>query len=520
MADKLEELYQKYSRLSSAEDISQQSEEYEECIKHKKGSGSEKKLVAQIIGQYFKHFPKLEETAFEAIIDICEDNDPSIRISAIMVLPILCKQSKKLVHKVADILIQLMMILEDQEFNVTCNSLSQVFRAYPEKTLSVLFVYILKLKDKPSAREDVVKYIYKKLVTLDPKITAICMELLIEEGKKILEDSTVTEFLTIISFLTNTKLTQTTTGQQELVSAIAQRAKLDQEFDVEDQGTCHRLIICTEHALPLFSASVESTEFVKFYCQEVLAKWDALADIKDGEVSVQPQLLRQLAALSAYCGKLDTASPYVVHIFDKLKRYMPLPPEDGNIDDMPNLDFTSVECLLYAFHRLARQSPDFLTADPAVHRDFKSRLNYFSRGVAGCLRSLEKVQENEKKDDKKIKLAPVMLANINTLIKDLLHQTPIYKCNVQLSFRSASSSSKKEADEPSTVQKRHTPIQFDSSNGSNNKQMRFNKSSESMKLYKPPSGKFSNNFKSYNHPRGSGRGRGGRGKRGSRDWNY
>ncbi|XP_050503779.1 apoptosis inhibitor 5 [Diabrotica virgifera virgifera] len=517
MADKLEELYQTYSRLSSAEDISKLSKEYLECISHREGSANEKKLVTQIIGQYFKHFPQQEDISVDALIDICEDNDPSTRISGIRVLPTICKQSKRLVHKIADILIQLMMVLEQQEFNVTCNSLSQVFRAYPEKTLNVLFVYIFKL-NKPSAREDVVKYIYKKLVTLDPNITAICMDLLIEKGKKILEDSTVTEFLTVISFLTTTKLTQTTTGQQELLNAIEQRAKLDQEFDVEENN-CHRLIICTEHALPLFSASVESTEFVKFYCQEVLSKWDALADIKDGEESVQPQLLQQLAALSAYCGKLETPSSYVVHIFDKLKRYMPLPPEDGNIDKMPNLDFTSVECLLYAFHRLARQSPDFLTADPAVLRDFKSRLTYFSRGVAGCLRSLEKLQEGEKKDDKKIKLAPVVLANINTLIKDLLHPTPIYKCNVQLSFRSATTSSKKEEEKPTTAQKRHTPIEFDSSNASNNKQMRTNKGSESMKLYSPPSGKFSNNFKSYNHPRGSGRGRGGRGRRGSsRDW--
>nr|CAH7723115.1 unnamed protein product [Callosobruchus chinensis] len=31
-----------------------------------------------------------------------------------------------------------------------------------------------------------------------------------------------------------------------------------------------------------------------------------------------------------------------------------------------------IECLLYAFHRLARQCPDFLTADPAVLKDFRT----------------------------------------------------------------------------------------------------------------------------------------------------
>lgn len=113
---------------------------------------------------------------------------------------------------------------------------------------------------------------------------------------------------------------------------------------------------------------------------------------------------------------------------------MPLPPEDVDIEKMPNLDFTSVECLLYAFHRLARQCPEFLTSDPAVLKDFRTRLNYFSRGVGGCKRSLEKIHK-AKKDDEKVKLAPAVLDNITSLIKDLFYTTPIYKCNVQLSFK-------------------------------------------------------------------------------------
>lgn len=48
----------------------------------------------------------------------------------------------------------------------------------------------------------------------------------------------------------------------------------------------------------------------------------------------------------------------------------------------------------------------------------------------------------------------------------------------------------------STVPKRHVPITFD--NGSSNpKQNRTNRPGENMKLYTPPSGKFSNNFQNY-----------------------
>lgn len=42
--------------------------------------------------------------------------------------------------------------------------------------------------------------------------------------------------------------------------------------------------------------------------------------------------------------------------------------------------------------------------------------------------------------------------------------------------------------------KRHVPITFENSGGSPNKQMRTSRTGENIKIYTPPSGKFSNNF--------------------------
>ncbi|XP_072402399.1 apoptosis inhibitor 5-like [Diabrotica undecimpunctata] len=511
MADKFEELYQKYNLLSNAkENITELSDEYLECIEHAKGTDKEKKLAAQIIAQYFKHFPQHNERALSAVFDLCEDGDPSIRISAIMFLPMLCKHSKEIATVVANILAQLMILLDQQqEFNVTCNSLDQVFKEYPLKTLKALFTQIYAAE--PTTRENAVKYIYKKIIKLDEKITAVCTDLLIEEGKKILQVSTVTEFLIIIPFFMNTKYAKTPIGQQELVNLIAHRAEINQEFEGKDSLICDRLIICTDHVLPIFNATVESTEYVKFYCKQILPKWDVIAELQDGEV-MQTKLLQLLADLSNHCGKLDTPTSYIVHIFDKLKLYMPLPPDDEDINKIPNLNFSAVECLLYAFHRLVRQAPEFLTSDPTTFNDFRSRLAYFSRGVGGCKRALEIIHN---KDEEKIKIAPTLLDNINTLIKDLFYQTPTYRCNIQLSFKPVNSS-KKEPIKLLNMQKRYAPIDFNSNNGSqtSHKHMRLNKTSENMKLYTPPSGKFSNNFQSYDDMGGRGRGRGGKGMRG------
>lgn len=115
---------------------------------------------------------------------------------------------------------------------------------------------------------------------------------------------------------------------------------------------------------------------------------------------------------------------------------MPPPPEDVDVNKLPNFEFSIVECLLYAFHRLARQCPDFLTHDPLVLKDFRARLMYFSRGVQGCNKALnnKSLHKIDTPSALKAKIAPALLANINTLIKDLFYLPPMYKANVMLSF--------------------------------------------------------------------------------------
>lgn len=52
---------------------------------------------------------------------------------------------------------------------------------------------------------------------------------------------------------------------------------------------------------------------------------------------------------------------------------MPLPPNDGTeLTTEPRLEFSHVECLMYAFHRLVRQCPEFLS-DADRFKDFKLR---------------------------------------------------------------------------------------------------------------------------------------------------
>ena len=64
------------------------------------------------------------------------------------------------------------------------------------------------------------------------------------------------------------------------------------------------------------------------------------------------------------------------------QEYMPLPPasSDENTPDMngdqPKLQFSHVECLMYAFHQMARRCPQILTDDTQADRLKDFRLRY------------------------------------------------------------------------------------------------------------------------------------------------
>ena len=57
---------------------------------------------------------------------------------------------------------------------------------------------------------------------------------------------------------------------------------------------------------------------------------------------------------------------------------MPLPPADvetETTDEEPKLQFSYVECLMFAFHQLGRKYPEFLTDESNAERlkDFRIR---------------------------------------------------------------------------------------------------------------------------------------------------
>ncbi|CAH0388790.1 unnamed protein product [Bemisia tabaci] len=495
--DSIEKLYKNFGVLADAKDkIGEHEAEYLEILTAVKGTSNEKRLASQFIARFFKHFPNLVDQALEAQFDLCEDEDISIRKQAIKDLPSLCKDNKEQVPKIADILAQLLQAEDPTERSVVQSSFMTLFKVDAKSAVTGLFNQILTGDD--TVREQCIKFLYSKAKTLgadfipkeiEDELIALC--------KKVLQDCTADEFVMLMELLGGTKLGKTVSGHKEIIDIISEQAEIgDENFNPQDEEQVDKLVHSIRHALPYFSSQLNSSRFVEYMCNHVLPQLDKISPSKEGPDS-KLELLKLFAELCTHSPTLPNIETNLEKVFAALTNFMPLPPVEEETISEPKIEFSHVECLIYAFHRLSRQSQDFLTKDAERMRNFKIRLQYLARGTQGYLKKLKesvegKSSEDLKSEECKIKvLALKTTNNINTIIKDLFHVPPSFKTNVNLSWRPTVSTTKSSAATTNgTAVKRHKPITFDSSPSAK-------LAKTDAKVYTPPSGKFSNTVSSY-----------------------
>ncbi|XP_063294574.1 apoptosis inhibitor 5-B [Pelobates fuscus] len=513
----VEDLYRNYGILADAkDDVSQHKTAYQVILDGVKGGAKEKRLAAQFIPKFFKHFPELSDAALNAQLDLCEDEDVSIRRQAIKELSQFAAGEN--LPRVADILTQLLQSDDSAEFNLVNNALLTIFKIDAKGTLGGLFTQILQGED--IVRERAIKFLSTKMKTLPEDImTKEVEEYVFNESKKVLYDVTGEEFVLFMKILSYLKTLQTVSGRQQLVDLVSEQAGLHQTLNPADPDSVDRMLQCMRQAVPLFSKNVHSTKFLTYFCENVLPTLSSLTSPAEG-IDVQLEVLKLLAEMSSYCGDMDKLESNVNKLFDKLLEYMPLPPEEtengeNTANEEPKLQFSYVECLLFSFHQLGRKLPDFLIAKVNAEKlkDFKTRLQYFARGLQVYIRQLRlalqgKSGEALKTEENKIKVVALKITNnINVLIKDLFHNPPSYKSSVTLSWKpvqKAETGQKRSVEEPaSTSPPKKLQVQ--------------GPKRDARQIYNPPSGKYSGTLGNFPYEqRGNFRGGRGRGWGGGR----
>ncbi|CAB1331731.1 unnamed protein product [Coregonus sp. 'balchen'] len=380
MAVTIEELYRNYGILADAkpEDLSQHKDAYQVILDGVKGGPKEKRLAAQFIPKFFSSFPELADAAINAQLDLCEDEDVSIRRQAIKELP----------H-------------DSAEFNQVNTALVSIFKMDAKATLGGLFSQILQGED--IVRERAVKRCLKDTMTKDVE------DYIFTETKKVLEDVTGEEFVLLMRILMVLKGLQTVSGRQQLVELVK---------------------------------NVHSTRFVTYFCDHVLPNLSSLTSpVAELDIQLEVlKLLAEMSPFCGDMEKVEANLTMLFEKLLEFMPLPPeAEGENGEntLSDEPKLQFSYVECLLFSFHQLGKKLPDFLIDKINAERlkDFKIRgLQVYIRQLRVALQG--KTGDALKTEENKIKVVALKITNnINVLIKDLFHNPPSYKSTVTLSWK-------------------------------------------------------------------------------------
>lgn len=532
----VDDLYKFYGILADAkEDAPKHEATYLQIVSGTKGGVKEKQLAAQFIARFFKHFSKHSDVAIDAIFDLCEDEDITIRKSAIKDLSVLCKDcGPEHLTRIADILTQLLQTNDQQESTQVQATLITVLKQNPKETLNAIFNQI-NTAELEEIRKRAIKFLVAKLpVMIEPNsssssgiINKDVEELLVKHIKQVLTDVDAEEFSLFIRLLTALPSMSSLTGRQELVNVIMGQSELDKPYGANDAERIMILLACVQQAIPLFSKNVQSNKFVKGFLDNVIPIFTKLQD-----ETVKFEVLKAFAELCSHYNTANAATNALITLgglFDVLTVYLPKPSEveETENQDQAKFNFSFVECLLFSFHALARINGDFLAAgDEATKerlKDFRLRLQYFAKGTQNYIKELRSTlakpatvptgTNKEENDENKIRrVALRVTTNIDLLIKDFFHNPPSYKVVTTLSWKAATSIGHDQAAAAASAAKRTLSASANdntASDGGNKK-----KTTERGGVYAPPSGRYSANHANFSSPSANGQQHGnGHGKR-------
>ncbi|EDO32347.1 predicted protein [Nematostella vectensis] len=426
----VEELYRQFGILADAgESAGEHSDEYSAILAAVKGTLGEKKLASSFITRFFKYFPKLQEHAIDAMLDLCEDEDNLLRKQAIKGLPELCKANVEHLPRIADVLTQLLQSDDVLELGIVKNALVSLFKMEPKGTIGGLFSQILSGEEQ--VRDKAIKFLAEAVAefakkTLHPSPET--EEYLVDEIKKALSDVTGEEFKAFMTILSQLKTMQG--SPQVLADIVTEQAELCQPFQPTDVDSIDRFISCARQAIPFFVRGASADPFFSYLIKQVVPQASQLTQAEDGE-DPKLEMLKLCAEMSSCTLPEETIKAAVEPLFSLLLEYMPLPPsdsEDGKPTEdgtEPKLQFSYVECLLFAFHQLARKDEAFLTGADSTERlkDFRLRLQYFAQGCQMYIKQLRVALQGKagaalQEKENKIKVVALRTtSNINIIIK-------------------------------------------------------------------------------------------------------
>ncbi|KAG0200174.1 Apoptosis inhibitor 5 [Mortierella sp. GBA30] len=413
----LDQIYNAYNEITDAkEKAAEHLEAYKTIIAGSQGSDGAKRLTAQFIPTFFKHFPALHTKAIDGIFDLCEDDSSLIRQAAIKSLPALCKDGPQHTIKIADVLCQLLQ-LDDQDLVVVQGALQALMIQSPREVLAVIFHQGVKGTD---LRERSLEFIANQVMSSkaelfkDPEIEMF----FVEEMQKAMNPVSNGDLEILAKVIMQTKPYQS--GKLNLAGLLKTYvAHITSEgpFDINNPESVKRVLVAGMLSVPLFKRAISADPLLEFIASNILPRssFDRLT------VKQKTSILR-LYADSVITGN---ASAPAIKTAGELSADLLMVIVPAELSSAQSIEFAQIESLTNILYFTALKEPRVTDKDELMSR-FRSLYMSTQTQISSLKQELATASAKTTKDPeqvatvKRLEKAMLMQNNIHSAVKEFM----------------------------------------------------------------------------------------------------
>ncbi|KAG0283954.1 Apoptosis inhibitor 5 [Linnemannia gamsii] len=411
----LDTIYNAYNEITDAgANAPQHVEAYSQIIAGAQGTEGTKRLAAQFIPTFFKHFPDLHLRAIDGIFDLCEDLLPVVRQAAIKCLPSLCKDGPQHTIKIADVLCQLLQ-LDDEDLVIVQGALQTLLVQSPREVLAVLFTQGIKgieLRDKTVAfiTNEVVTAFRTGLVA-DPEIELF----FVDEMQKVMGSVSDNELEAFAKIIMQTTLYKSGKlgGLAGLSHIYVNHITSEVPWNINNPDSIKRVLVAGKLSMPLFQRNISADVLLEFFAIHILPRkeFEQLTDKQRAHV------------LRLYTDSIATGHPslQVLNQAGGLLGDLLVMTVPAEQDSATPVEFAQVECLVLALN-LFTKDPDLLERDDLVAR-FRSLYNSTQIQLSSIKQAIKVASSMAPQDAEQVATIKTLTRtqtihnNIHTLVK-------------------------------------------------------------------------------------------------------
>lgn len=425
----VEGLYKKFGVLADAKDKAGEYEkEYLSILSTiSSGSDAEKRLCASFIPRFFKSFPDHQDAAFNAQLDLCEEEEAVIRREAIKGLPDLCKADPKLVARMSSVLAQLLPIEGHLDQTIVKHCLAQLLKQDTKAAVAGIVNQVV--EGNGTVKEAARKFLLERIADSERFIPALSTdetlkEFFIEQLDVISRDEDYQEFVQLIQVASGIDRRRTVKHATKLLD-------LDLPFDPTSAEQIERFAMILPVVLKHHSKSNNTSNILKFF-GSVLPVFSQIENPKH-----KLMLLQGLAETLHTSVTEEDAALLLDGIYSLLVEHLPdTIPEGEDIETPPSLNISALECLLFCLHRTAKEVPSYLKEENRVS-DIAPKLKFVLRCCTCYAKRLKSSSIGDDTPDKvKLKTKAYKTCN-NTkeLAKGIAGSSVVYKTDLNFSWK-------------------------------------------------------------------------------------